>query len=109
VQEIKSGLKDLLLVLRLLGDNWGYQVNDITEGTDGNSERSCYTFNKTRVRLTGLADELVLWDDLTKGSTIKQLKHTPYFTGFTAGWKTFALLNVHLHPSKSQSDIALRR
>lgn len=83
VQEIKSGLEDLRIILRLLGDDWGYMVNDITEGTNGNSERSCYIFNKTRVRLAGLAGELVLWNELTKNSTIKQLKRTPYFTGFS--------------------------
>jgi endonuclease/exonuclease/phosphatase family metal-dependent hydrolase len=109
VQEIKSGLDDLYIILRLLGDDWGYLVNDITEGTDGNSERSCYIFNKTRVRLAGLAGELVLCEDLTKNSAIKQLKRTPYFTGFTAGWKTFALLNLHLHPSPGEVDIAIRR
>ena len=98
VQEIKSTLDDLHIILRLLGDDWGYLVNDITEGDAGNSERSCYIFNKKRVQLAGLAGEIVLWDELTQNSTIKQLKRTPYITGFTAGWKTFALLNVHLHP-----------
>lgn len=61
------------------------------------------------MRLAGLAGELVLWYELTQNSTIKQLKRTPYFTGFTAGWKTFALLNVHLHPSPSDADVAIRR
>ncbi len=109
VQEVKSGLDDLRIILRLLGDNWGYLVNDITEGASGNSERSCYIFNRGRVQLAGLAGEIVLWDELTKNSTLKQLKRTPYITGFTAGWKTFALLNVHLHPGQRTADIALRR
>jgi len=108
VQEIKSGLEDLHIILRLLGDNWGYVVNDITEGDAGNSERSCYIFNKKRVQLAGLAGEIVLWDELTKNSSIKQLKRTPYITGFTAAWKTFALLNVHLHPGDDANDIAYR-
>jgi endonuclease/exonuclease/phosphatase family metal-dependent hydrolase len=109
IQEIKSTLEDLKIIIRLLGSDWGYLVNDITEGTAGNSERSCYVFNKKRVQLAGLAGEVVLWDKLTQNSTIKQLKRTPYITGFTAGWKTFALLNVHLHPGKSPGDIALRK
>ena len=109
IQEIKSTLEDLQIIIRLLGDDWGYLVNDITEGTAGNSERSCYIFNKKRVQLAGLAGEVVLWDKLTQHSTIKQLKRTPYITGFTAGWKTFALLNVHLHPGKSPDDIAFRK
>jgi hypothetical protein len=89
VQEIKSGLKDLEILMKLLGDDWGYLVNDITEGTDGNSERSGYLYDKTRVQFAGLAGEIVLWDGLTASSTLKQLKRTPYITGFRAGWKTF--------------------
>lgn len=109
VQEIKSSLDDLYIVMRLLGDDWGYLVNDITEGDSGNSERSCYIFNKKRVQLAGLAGEIVLWDDLTQISSIKQLKRTPYITGFTAGWKTFAMINLHLHPGDKPDDISLRR
>jgi endonuclease/exonuclease/phosphatase family metal-dependent hydrolase len=109
IQEIKTSLNDLYIIQRLLGDDWGYLVNDITEGNSGNSERSCYLFNRKRVQLAGLAGEIVLWDDLTQASTIKQLKRTPYITGFTAGWKTFAMINLHLHPGKKPADIELRR
>jgi endonuclease/exonuclease/phosphatase family metal-dependent hydrolase len=109
VQEIKTSLNDLFIIVRLLGDDWGYLVNDITEGDSGNSERSCYLFNKKRVQLAGLAGEIVLWDDITQISSIKQLKRTPYITGFTAGWKTFALINLHLHPGNKSTDIGLRK
>ncbi len=109
VQEIKSSLNDLYIIMRLLGDDWGYLVNDITEGDSGNSERSCYIFNRKRVQLAGLAGEIVLWDDLTQISSIKQLKRTPYITGFTAGWKTFAMINLHLHPGSKTADISLRK
>lgn len=109
VQEIKSTLDDLFIIMHLLGDDWRYLVNDITEGSAGNSERSCYIFNNTRVRLAGLAGEIVLWDEITQGSTIRQLKRTPYITGYTAGWKDFALINVHLHPGEQPDDVAYRR
>lgn len=108
IQEVKSTLNDLNLLLRLLGDDWAYLVNDITEGVEGNSERSAYLFNKKRVELAGLAGEIVLWDDLTRESLIKQLKRTPYITGFQAGWKSFALINLHLHPGDEPADIAYR-
>ena len=108
IQEIKSKLDDLHILMKLLGDDWAYLVNDITEGTDGNSERSGYIYNKRRVEFAGLAGEIVLWDSLTAGSSLKQLKRTPYITGFRAGWKTFAIINVHLHPSGGQDDQDLR-
>ncbi len=109
IQEVKSTLKDLYIVMRLLGHDWSYLVNDITEGTAGNSECSAYIFNNKRVQFGGFAGEIVLWDDLTRNSPVKQLKRTPYITGFKAGWKTFALINVHLHPSESSDDIKYRR
>ena len=109
VQEIKSSLGELDLIMRLLGDDWSMLVNDITGGRDGNSERSAYLFNTKRVEFAGLAGEIALWDDLTKNSQIKQLKRTPYITGFRAAWKTFAIVNLHLHPGKTDEDLAYRR
>jgi endonuclease/exonuclease/phosphatase family metal-dependent hydrolase len=109
VQEVKSGLKDLQILMQLLGPDWSYLINDITEGEAGNSERSAYVYNKKRVDFGGLAGEIVLWDELTENSTIKQLKRTPYMTGFRAGWKTFAIVNLHLHPGDGAEDLLLRR
>ncbi len=110
VQEIKSGLKDLDIVMRLLGPNWRYLINDITEGAAGNSERSGYIYNTRRLRPSGLAGEVGLWDEITEGSPLglKQLKRAPYMTGFIAGWKRFAMVNLHLHPGKGADDVALR-
>ena len=73
---------DLDIIMQLLGENWRYLVNDITNGTDGNSERSAYIFNTQRVKLSGLAGEISLWDELTANSDVKQLKRAPYITGF---------------------------
>lgn len=108
IQEVKSTLKDLYIVLRILGSEWSYIINDITEGAAGNSERSTYIFNKKRVEFAGLAGEIVLWDNLTKNSKIKQLKRTPYITGFKSGWKTFSMINLHLHPGDEDNDIEYR-
>lgn len=110
VQEIKSGLKDLDIVMRLLGSNWRYLINDITEGAAGNSERSGYIYNTRRLRPSGLAGEVGLWDEITSDSPLglKQLKRAPYMTGFVAGWKRFAMVNLHLHPGKGADDVALR-
>ena len=79
IQEIKSGLDDLYRVMSILGPGWKYLVNDITEGTKGNSERSAYLFNAKRVEFAGLAGEIVLWDELTSGSAVRQLNN---------GWKS---------------------
>jgi endonuclease/exonuclease/phosphatase family metal-dependent hydrolase len=109
VQEIKSTLMDLDKVMRILGPTWRYMVNDITDGVDGNSERSAYVYNTRRVELSGLAGEISLWDELTAGSPVKQLKRSPYITGFLAGWKRFAMVNLHLQPNAGAADAAYRR
>ena len=109
VQEVKSTLKDLHIVKKILGDDWTFIVNDITEGNAGNRERSAYIFNKKRVEFAGLAGEIVLWDSLTVGSMLKQLKRTPYITGFTSGWKTFAIICVHLEPGDDPDNVTFRR
>jgi len=110
VQEVKSSLKDLGIVMRILGSDWKYMVNDITDGSDGNSERSAYIYNSHRVRLSGLAGEISLWDKITADSPlgVKALKRSPFMTGFIAGWKKFAMINLHLHPGKKPVDVALR-
>lgn len=108
IQEVKSTLKDLYIVMSILGSDWSYIINDITEGTEGDHERSAYIFNKKRVEFAGLAGEITLWDDLTKNYDIKQLKRTPYITGFKAGWKTFSVICLHLHPGESNDDLNYR-
>lgn len=109
IQEVKSTLKDIDIVMRILGSDWEYLVNDITDGQDGNSERSAYLFNTKRLSLSGLAGEVVLWPEITEGSPIKQLKRTPYMTGFKAGWKSFVMVNLHLHPGDDRDDAEYRR
>jgi endonuclease/exonuclease/phosphatase family metal-dependent hydrolase len=108
LQEVKSTLHDLNLVLKLLGDNWGFFMNAITEGAAGNSERSVYIFNRNRVEMTGLAGDIVLWEELTQNSSIKQLKRSPFLTAFQAGIE-FSLINLHLHPGNTSSDVLRRR
>ncbi|MFQ5526751.1 MAG: endonuclease/exonuclease/phosphatase family protein [Thermoanaerobaculia bacterium] len=109
VQEVKTGLEDLYRLMKLLGDDWSYLVNDITEGNSGNSERGAYLYNNKRIHFAGLAGEIVLWDALTQNASIQQLKRTPYLTGFRTGWKSFSLVNLHLHPGDASDDIAYRR
>ena len=109
IQELNANLSYFKKLIRLLGDNWGYMINDVTEGDAGNDERSAYLYNKNRVDLGGLAGEVVLWKDLTGNDSLQQLKRTPFMTGFKTGWKTFAIINLHLHPGNNDDDIELRK
>ena len=77
VQEIKGSMDDFEILMRLLGTHWAYLIADITEGKDGNSERFAYLYDKRRIQPSGLAGEIVLWDDITRDSDLKQLNTQP--------------------------------
>lgn len=109
VQEIKSKLDDLKRIMKLLGSSWKYIITDITEGREGNRERFAYIYDTRKVKPSGLSGEIVLWDKLTTNSKIKQLKRSPAITGFKAGWKSFSIINVHLHPGNSTNDREYRK
>ena len=109
LQELKPGLDDLKTVMKLLGYHWKYIVNDVTAGNEGNDERFGYLYNSERVEFTGLAGEIVLWKELFTSTDIFQIKRTPYITGFRAGWKSFSLVNLHLHPDDDSDDRAFRK
>ncbi|QIE60804.1 endonuclease/exonuclease/phosphatase family protein [Rasiella rasia] len=110
VQEIKTSLFDLDIVMKLLGSNYSYIITDITEGTKGNKERFGYIFDSRRVRHSGLSGELVIPPELADdNSIIKQLKRTPSISGFESGWKKFSVIGLHLHPGNKSDDKSIRR
>lgn len=111
LQEIQKGLKDLNIVMKLLGSHWKYIINDITEGNDGNDERFAYLYDSRRIEFTGLAGEIVIWKELLDNDSndLVQIKRTPYITGFQAGWKSFAIINLHLHPGNKPEDKKIRK
>ncbi len=110
IQEVKKGIKDFEILMKLLGSDWNYLMTDVTEGAAGNSERFAYVYNTKRVNFTGLAGEIVLWKELfDEGEEPIQLKRSPYLTGFRAGWKTFGLLSVHLQPNNDAVGTDLRQ
>ena len=109
IQEIKNRLDDLSIIMRLLGSDWKYLINDMTGGTAGNMERFAYIYDSRRVDFSGLAGEIVLWDEIEQIHLIRQLKRTPYITGFKAGWKSFAIINVHLNPGNDADNRGLRK
>lgn len=107
IQEVKANLRDFNQIMQLLGSNYDYILNDITGGVDGNDERFAYIYDKRKVQFKGISGELVLWDN--GGFPISQLKRTPLMTGFKAGWKEFAIINVHLNPDNGTTDRDLRK
>ena len=102
VQEVKGNIKCLRDTMKMLGDDWSFIMTDVTKGTSGNNERFAFIFNSTKVKLSGLACEIVIPDeelakgDITENTLKKQFARTPYAVSFRANDKTFVLLTLHV-------------
>ncbi len=107
IQEARDDLKPLQKLRSLLGNWWGYLVTDVTAGTAGNSERLAFMFDGRKVRLSGVAGEVVI-PPVKQGqkevAPSKQLARTPYLCGFQAGWSKFNLCTVHIVYGVSKAD-----
>lgn len=108
VQEVKSNLKGLRDVLKLLGNDWSLILTDVNNGDSGNGERMAYLFDTRRANLSGLACELVVPNEWTKeiseGMLTKQFVRSPYAVSFRAHNQTFILVTLHILYGKASSD-----
>ena len=105
IQEVKRDVSGLrMLIDRFLGaGNWGLVVSDVSAGSKGNAERLAYLFDRRRVRLSGLAGEIVL-PPTADGNPAQQFDRTPYIVGFQAGSEKFSLLTAHIRYGKTSDD-----
>ena len=101
VQEVKGNIKCLRETMNYLGDKWSFLMTDVTKGDAGNSERLAFIFNNERVKLSGLACEIVVPDEQLRNNIgidalERQFARTPYGVGFKVKDKTFVLLTLHV-------------
>ena len=93
IQEVKD-LDAMDQLMRLLGRNWSYFVNDSSGGGRGNNERMAFVYNTNRVFFRNLIGELVLPKGALPGD--EQIGRTPFFAAFQAGWFRFTLCSAHI-------------
>lgn len=101
VQEVKANIRALRDTLKLLGNDWGLVLTDVTKGDAGNGERMAYLFDKRRVSMSGLACELVvpkeqLDNNIGIDALSSQFVRTPYAVSFRTSTKTFILVTLHV-------------
>jgi endonuclease/exonuclease/phosphatase family metal-dependent hydrolase len=97
VQEVRDDLQALRAIVSSLGPDWSFIVTDVTEGTPGNHERLAFLFDQRRVKLSGLAGELVISDeDLQRLEIGRQFARTPYIVSFTSAGNPLTLATVHV-------------
>jgi endonuclease/exonuclease/phosphatase family metal-dependent hydrolase len=107
IQELKSNIKAFRHLLKWLGSDWQFLLTDETKGYRGNGERLAFLFDTRKVRLSGLACELVIPEDPKKPrnhALDRQFARTPYAVGFQSGKKTFILVTFHVLYGDSASD-----
>ncbi|MDX1484486.1 MAG: endonuclease/exonuclease/phosphatase family protein [Alphaproteobacteria bacterium] len=98
VQEIKGNLRALRTLMKTLGEGWNFLMTDVTRGDAGNDERMGFIFDTRRVRLSGLAGELVIPEGGAVGvdALRRQFARTPFAVSFRAGSETFILVTLHV-------------
>ena len=110
IQEARSNLKALRYLLQVLGESWGLILSDVTKGAPGNDERLAFLFDTRRMKLSGLACELVVpkekLSEISQDSLDKQFARTPYAVSFQSGDKTFILVTLHVIYGKKASERA---
>ena len=102
VQEVRGNLRALRYMLKVLGDDWGFILTDVTKGSQGNDERLAFLFDTKRVKPSGLACELVVWVDanvpqVTPATLDRQFARTPYAVSFISSGQTFILVTLHIN------------
>jgi hypothetical protein len=100
IQEVRDNLRCLPHMLKMLGENWSFLMTDVTKGPEGNYERMAFLFDTRKVRLSGLACELVVPEEQLKSikpdALRKQFARTPYAVSFQSADKTFVLVTLHI-------------
>lgn len=108
VQELKGDLKAFRHMLKILGGHWSFILTDVCGGDEGNNERLAFLFDTRKVKLSGLACELVVPNEeverIKKGAFARQFVRTPYAVGFNVDGKTFILVTLHVLYGKRATD-----
>jgi endonuclease/exonuclease/phosphatase family metal-dependent hydrolase len=108
LQEVRGNIKSLRHMLKLLGANWGLILTDVTRGDLGNGERMAFLFDTRKVRLSGLASELVVpqeqFDKIAPDALDRQFARTPYAVSFWSCGKTFILVTLHVVYGKKAEE-----
>ncbi|MCB0873024.1 MAG: endonuclease/exonuclease/phosphatase family protein [Thermoleophilia bacterium] len=102
IQEVHQNREALDELRRLLGPYWDYLLTDVTIGARGNNERMAFLYDSRKLRLGGLAGEVVL--PPIKNQPVEQPYRTPYLVEFKAGWTRFVLASVHAQWGAGKKD-----
>lgn len=106
VQEVRDDLSDLNELMRILGAWWKVIYTDVTQGRQGNEERTAFIYDSRKLSFGGLAGEVVLPPTLRGAETVpaEQVARSPFIVGFRAGWFRFTICTAHLFYGEAKPD-----
>lgn len=103
VQEVRANLKCLRHTMKLLGPDWAFLMTDVNNSGSGNYERLAFIYDTRKVKLSGLACEIVVPHEVLEANLMigvdalqRQFVRTPYAVSFFSGGRTFVLLTMHV-------------
>ncbi len=110
VQEVKEDLRPLEKVMSYLGKHWDKKFTGISEGSSGNKERLGFIFDKRKIQLGDMTDEIVLSEGIRIDDTrTAQISRTPYLVEFIFNGSKIHFCNVHIHYGASIGPKLQRR
>jgi endonuclease/exonuclease/phosphatase family metal-dependent hydrolase len=113
IQEVRSHLHALRELVKALGPHWSYVLTDVTKGDRGNLERMAFLFDTRKLRMSGLACELVVPPDnvsIDPDALKNQFARTPYAVSFETinsplkKTTSFILVTLHIYYGKRAGD-----
>jgi endonuclease/exonuclease/phosphatase family metal-dependent hydrolase len=103
LQEVKSDLRGLARLQKLLPGNYKILVSDPT----GNFERMAFLYDKRTVISTGLVCEIGLSGTILQ-PTVFQFNRMPYCASFRAGRFDFVIASVHIAEGSRHGETGLK-
>ena len=108
IQEVKGDLRALRDTLKFLGEDWAFLMTDVNIGDAGNDERLAFLFQRSRVRPSGLAAEIVIppeqLGDCRPNALGEQFVRPPYAVSFQRRDTTFILVTLHVIYGDQEED-----
>jgi len=108
VQEVKGDLRALRDTMKFLGDDWGFLMTDVNTSDEGNDERLAFLFDRSRVKPSGLAAELVVPRErlarIEQNALREQFARSPYAVSFLRERATFILVTLHVLFGDREAD-----
>jgi len=110
IQEVKEDLRPLEQVMSYLGKHWDKKFTGVSSGSSGNNERLGFIFDKRKIQLGDMTDEIVLDDGIKINDTkTVQISRTPYFVEFLVNGSKIHFCNVHIYYGNSTGSKLERR